>query len=263
MWHEKKKGDSSMGLYKKGIASISFRNHTPEEILLASKKAGLDCVEWGSDFHAPYNDLESLKKLVTLQDELGIYCSSYGTYFKIGVSNIEELKEYISAAKILGTDTIRVFCGNKRCDRYPKKEKAFIISECKRVAEIAQKSNVTVCLERHNNSYTETIEGALELMETINSPNFLMYWQPNQFVPVEENIKYAKMIAQYVKNIHVFNWSYDDRCSLSEGVDTWVEYLEYFENDKILLLEFMPDDSLDSLEKEVVSLCEITKRMER
>ena len=39
---------------KLGLVSVSFRGHTPREILEEMKKVGLSCIEWGSDVHAPY-----------------------------------------------------------------------------------------------------------------------------------------------------------------------------------------------------------------
>ena len=32
-----------------GLCSISFRKHTPEEILRAMKEVGLSVIEWGSE----------------------------------------------------------------------------------------------------------------------------------------------------------------------------------------------------------------------
>ena len=39
--------------YSLGLVSVSFRKNTPKEILEAVKEAGLSCIEWGSDAHAP------------------------------------------------------------------------------------------------------------------------------------------------------------------------------------------------------------------
>ena len=51
-------------MYNTGLVSISFRGHTPEEILKAMAQAGLDRIEWGSDVHAPCGDVENLEKIV-------------------------------------------------------------------------------------------------------------------------------------------------------------------------------------------------------
>ena len=57
--------------YILGLVSISFRQHSPIEILEATRKAGLSCIEWGSDVHAPCHDTARLKELAQLQKEYG------------------------------------------------------------------------------------------------------------------------------------------------------------------------------------------------
>ncbi len=239
---------------KLGLVSVSFRNHSPETIIKKAKEAGLSCIEWGSDIHAPCGDTEKLKKISDLQKSEGLYCSSYGTYFRLGVNDINELTEYFSAAEILGTDIIRVWCGNKGSHEYSENEKAFLINECKAAAYLAEKNNFTLCLECHNNTFTDTKEAAILLMKNINSPAFRMYWQPNQFVCDEDNIAYVRLMSSFTKHIHVFNWKGDKRYKLSESTDLWRRYLSFFNHEKTLLLEFMPDDDIDSLPEEAAAL---------
>ena len=47
-------------IYHTGLASVSFRDLSPEQIIEAVKKAGLRWIEWGSDVHAPCYDYENL-----------------------------------------------------------------------------------------------------------------------------------------------------------------------------------------------------------
>ncbi len=242
-----------------GLVSVSFRNETPERIIKEVKKAGLSCIEWGSDIHAPCNDTENLRKIAAMQKSEGIYCSSYGTYFRIGVNSTDELQQYIDAAKILGTGILRLWCGNKPCNEYGDEEKKAFFEECKKAAEIAEKNNVIFCMECHNGTFTDTKEGAIELMKVINSPAFRMYWQPNQFTDTEENKKYARLLSSFTKNIHVFNWTSDSRYPLSQALSLWKEYLSYFNGNQTLLLEFMPDDSIASLSEEATALMKIAE----
>lgn len=247
-------------MYKLGLVSISFRKHSPLEIILAAKKAGLECIEWGSDVHAPYNDTEKLNSIAALQKEHGIYCSSYGTYFRLGVSEIEELPQYITAAKTLGTDILRLWCGDKAYAEYTEEEKKLLFAECKKSAEIAESKNVTLCMECHNHTFTDEIEAALELMKAVDSPYFRMYWQPNQFKTVQQNMNYAENISEYTRHIHVFNWSDDERYPLEESIEIWQKYLDKFKGERALLLEFMPDDDINSLSREANSLRKITNK---
>lgn len=240
-----------------GLVSVSFRQHSPEEILCAIKKAGLSCVEWGSDIHAPCTDAEKLETLAALQQRYGITCCSYGTYFRLGVTPVAELPLYIRAAKLLGTDILRLWCGDQNSeDCTPEKKKA-LFESCREAAAIAEKSGVTLCMECHNHTYTNRAAAALELMEAVASPHFRMYWQPNQYRTEEENLEYARLLAPYTHHIHVFNWREKERFPLKEAAALWRQYLACFAGERTLLLEFMPDDDLRSLPREAEALREI------
>lgn len=239
-----------------GLCSISFRQHTPEEILQAMKAAELSTIEWGSDVHCPP---KTAKEIAKLQKQYDIRCCSYGTYFRLGVTPIEELKEYITAAKTLGTNVLRLWCGDKNSEEYSAEEKELLFSACKVAAKIAETEDVTLCMECHNGTYTNHKESAIELMENVNSKHFRMYWQPNQLRSEEENIQYAKLLSKYTENIHVFNWKGNEKYPLAEAKDIWKRYLSCFDDNKNLLLEFMPDDKIESLKGEADALKEITE----
>ena len=240
-----------------GLVSVSFRENSPKEIFDAMKNAKLSLIEWGSDIHAPCRDTQRLYELVKLQEEYGIECCSYGTYLRLGKDDLNELENYANAAKLLGTDIIRIWCGDRSADKYSLKEKSIFLEEAKRASDIAEKLGIILCMECHNNSYTETLDGAVEIMEYVDSPYFRMYWQPNQFKSFETNIEYAKLISPYVENIHVFNWEGQNKYPLCEATDTWKKYLSCFDEGKNLLLEFMPDGRIESLKEEAEALGKI------
>lgn len=240
-----------------GLVSVSFRKNTPKEILEAMKLAGLNCIEWGSDIHAPANDSEKLNNIILLQKEYGIKCCSYGTYFRLGESSLEDLNLYINAAKLLGTNIIRIWCGNKGSEEYSENEKLCLLDAAACAAKTAEKNGVILCLECHNNTFTDELNSALEIIKATNSEGLQMYWQPNQYKKAEDNLFYAKQIAAYVKAVHVFNWNGDERLPLENAIDIWKSYIKLLGIDKTFLLEFMPDDRLCSLTKEAEALKKI------
>ena len=242
--------------YKTGLVSISFRKNSPEEILQAMNKCDLKYIEWGSDVHCPP---EKAKEIAALQNKFNIKCCSYGTYFRLGVTPIAELKSYIDGAKALGTNILRLWCGDKNSQDYSETEKAALFSECRAAERVARENGVILCMECHNNTFTNTKESAYQLMQSVNSKHFAMYWQPNQFKSVEENIAYATLLSDYTHVIHVFNWKGTEKYPLGDAVDVWQKYLECFEGEMTLLLEFMPDNRIDSLKTEADALKEIVK----
>ncbi len=249
-----------MGNFKCGLVSISFRNHTSEELVKAVSEAGLDAIEWGSDVHAPYADIEKLENIVNLQKEYNVECSSYGTYFYLGRDDIALLPEYIKAAKILGTDILRLWCGVKGSESYTDEEKEELFEICRKASKIAEKENVRFCMECHAGTYPDTPESAVELMKAVNSPNFKMFWQPNQHQSVEYNEDFAKKVLPFAENVHVFYWEGIERFPLEKGKEDWRKYLDILGGKRYLLLEFLYDDKLTSLKGEGKTLLEIAGR---
>ena len=240
--------------FKAGLVSISFRDKTPEQIVKAVKDAGLEAIEWGSDVHATPDKAEAV---ATLCKKEGVSVCSYGSYFRLGVNSISELEQYIAAAKTLGTDIIRIWGYNKGYADMTKAEREFVISEGKKAADVAKNSGVTLCLECHNKTYTDCIEGALEIMSAVDSDSFQMYWQPNQFKSEQYNIEFAKALADKVKVVHAFNWEGKEKYPLCDAIEIWKKYLAFFKEGTPVLLEFMPDGRIESLETEAKALKEI------
>jgi len=183
--------------YNVGLVSVSFRKNSPEEILEAMKRAELDWIEWGSDIHAPKGDPATLKYLASLQKKFGIACSSYGSYFRLGTTPLEELPSYLDAAERLGTDTVRLWCGDRDWEAYDEEEKKKLFQSCRAAGEMAEKRGITLCMECHNKTFTNCQQGASELMKTIHQESFRMYWQPNQHRSYEENLSYGQRNSEW------------------------------------------------------------------
>ena len=240
--------------YSLGLVSISFRKHSPEEIIKAVKAAGLTCIEWGSDVHAPCHDVERLAHIAALQKEYGITCSSYGTYFRLGHTPMEELKEYVRAAKRLGTRILRLWGGDKSGEAMTREEADALLSACRQAAALAEEEDVILCLECHMRSVTERPEDTLALLEAVSSPHFRVYWQPFQWLDAAGSLAVARAIAPYVEHVHVFNWVGNAKLPLAEAVEDWRAYLSVLPPPRALLLEFMPDDRLETLPVEAEAL---------
>lgn len=240
-----------MRKYTLGLVSVSFRQHSPKEIIKAAKAAGLSAIEWGSDVHAPCTDTARLDEIASYQKEYGIECSSYGTYFNLEKDAIEELQKYIDAAGILNTRILRLWCGTKSGDRMTDREREELFRRCRMAADLAEANDVILCMECHQGTFTQRPEDALALMEAVHSPAFRMYWQPFQWLDAEGSLAVARMVSPYTEHIHMFQWRGSDRFSLREGIQDWQMYLTAFTAPRTLLLEFMPDDRIESLPSEV------------
>lgn len=241
-------------MFKAGLVSVSFRPLSPQEILARMQESDLSYVEWGSDVHAPCDDAENLSRIAAMQAASGVSCCSYGTYYRLGVNAPEEIIPYLRAAHVLGTNILRVWCGDKPYSQYTPEEAQALFEKSRAVARIAREHDAVICLECHNNTFTEELEGALAIMKAVDSPHLRMYWQPNQFKLHALNVAYAKAIAPYTTHLHVFHWEGRDKFPLAQGLDKWRDFLPAFEGDHMLLLEFMPDSRPESLPEEARAL---------
>lgn len=243
-----------MIIHNKGLVSVSFRELSPTEIIAECKKNNLKYIEWGSDVHAPCDEIDKLNHIAKLQKENGIICSSYGTYFRLGVTDNSELVKYIKAAKILGTNILRVWCGDRGSAKFTKEYKKEFYSLCKEAAKIAEENGVYLCMECHNNTLTDDKDASKELMQEIHSEHFLMFWQPNQFKTFEYNLECIKLLHPWIKHIHIFYWEGSNKFPLREGLKIWEKYISVLNKSHTFLLEFMPDNQLSSLPEEVEAL---------
>lgn len=249
-------------MYQLGLVSVSFRDRTPEMLIDAVRQAGLTCVEWGSDVHAPCTDEARLRKIAAAQEAAGISCSSYGTYFRLGVQKPEELEPFFRAASILKTNVLRLWCGVKGSAKYTEAELECLYADCREAAKLAEEKGFTLCMECHNDTLTDCRESAWNLMQKVNSPAFRMYYQPNQLRTPGENEAYATQLAPFTEHVHVFNWDCPgggplEKYPLAEAVTQWKRYLNCLPGDRTLLLEFMPDDRLETLKTEADALRKI------
>jgi sugar phosphate isomerase/epimerase len=191
---------------------------------------------------------------VALQAAYGIGCSSYGTYFRIGETPMTELVHYVHAAKALGTNLLRLWCGTKSGKDMTAAEREALLAACREATAIAAAHGVTLCMECHRKTFTENPDDAVWLMQAVNSPHFRMYWQPFQWQTAAENLENAKKLAPYATHIHVFNWKGDRKLPLCEAISEWQQYLSHFPAPRTLLLEFMPNGTIEELPAEAEAL---------
>lgn len=231
---------------KTGIVSISFRKHTPEEILAAAKAAGLDAVEWGGDVHVPHGDTEIAGRVRSLTEEMGLEIAEYGSYYAIATSEPELFSDVLKSAAALGTKVIRVWPMKVPSDTVTHEAYALAVADAKRICREA--GDVTVALECHPKTLTDEYHTALKFLRDVDMPNLKMFWQPNQHRPIDYNTDSIKALLPYIVAVHVFSWDREVHLPLADGEDAWREYISLLrEKDLYYMLEFMHDNELTTL----------------
>ena len=245
-------------MFKSGVVSVSFRPNAADEIIKASKEAGLSFIEWGSDVHCPAGDVTTAEALKAASECAGIKTSTYGSYFRVGVTPNDEFPGYLESAKALGSSVIRIWA-YKSVKATEGEEWETVVSAAKEICKMAEPYGIKICLECHTGSITEDYNTALKFLRDVNHALFGMYWQPNQLKSLEYNIEALKALAPYVECLHVFHFIDKVKTPLSEGLSDWRKYLSIVkavlsEREIPALLEFMPDNKIETLAKEAETL---------
>lgn len=134
-----------------------------------------------------------------------------------------------------------------------------VLSDTRRIAELADREGMLISFEYHSGSLTDTPENARWLMESVNAPNVYLYWQPAETLSVSERVNSLDYLSKWISNVHVFHWEdYHNRFSLEKGEKEWLQYLSHIQagsdNAHHYILEFVKDDNPDQFLKDAETL---------
>lgn len=240
----------------KGLVSISFRSISVEEIARAAKNAGLEAVEWGGDVHVPHGDTDAARNAAEICKKYGLSVPHYGSYYKIGYSDPAMFEGVLECARILGAPIIRVWAGlGIHPETLPKSDYDRMVADARRICDMAE--DIIIATECHNGTLTEQYEYALKFFEDVDRPNLKTLWQPNQNHGFEYDLIAANALLPYIVGVHVFNWTgkKPDKYPLDENREKWQAYMEILKAKELnYMLEFMPDDRIETLPREAQAL---------
>ncbi|GAA0286264.1 sugar phosphate isomerase/epimerase [Gracilibacillus halotolerans] len=249
-----------------GICSVTFRDESPERIIQLASRAKLDAIEWGADIHVRPGEFKEAERIGNLTRENGLEVSSYGSYYKLG-SNASNFLTVLETAKALGASAIRVWAGEKGSREADEEYRTKVVEDAKKIAAVANAENISIHLEFHEQTLTDTGESARDLMLAIQHPNVYVYWQPPNHVSVEERIHSIHKVKEWISNIHIFHWySYENRMTLAEGRDDWLTYLANIQQDnraRYVLMEFIKGDNQEQFLKDAKVLHELKNAITR
>lgn len=228
-----------------GLCSVTFRDDSVEFIIDLAKKAGIQAIEWGSDNHLPEDNIEQAEKVAQLMQEAGLTTSSYGSYYKLG--SFDDFEPFIQIAQIVDASIIRVWAGEEGSADVAIDDRQDMIEDANRIGKMAAEANLSIALEYHMDTLTDTPSSAQQLMQEITAHNVYLYWQPAESLTVEERIESLPNLAPWITNVHVFHWQdFCNRYPLADGQDEWLQYIQTIEkespNKHHYLIEFVPGE---------------------
>ncbi|HKK19320.1 MAG TPA: TIM barrel protein [Opitutales bacterium] len=232
-----------------GLCSITFRQLSVEEVIDLCQKAGIDGIEWGGDVHVPPGDAALAGSVKAKTEAAGLKVCSYGSYNKCDRES-GPFGDELEAADALAAPVIRVWAGRKGSADASADYRAEVVEHLRRAVVAARELDLTVALEYHRNTLTDTQASAHQLLREVGLPELELYWQPRTGEGDRAgNLEELKAALPHLAHIHCFHWGMGgskDRYPLLDGVDDWKAYLEplrELKEDRYVILEFVKDDA--------------------
>ncbi len=261
---------------KLAVNTVTLRSYTPEEIISILSDNRIDAVEWGGDVHVPPGDLQTAASVKSLCDKAGITCTSLGSYYQCDEGGQGEgpfrfnlgAPAILDSAKALGVPAIRVWAG-RMGSASASLDYREVVARCLAVfCDQANDLGMTVHLEFHPNTLTDTVDSTLALIEAVAKDNLYSYWQPRHGVDVKGNLADIAALGDHLSHVHVFHWLLQDdgttieRRPLIQGKERWKSYFSALENlpgERYAMIEFVKDDDLAQLAEDLDVLRSINK----
>ena len=233
-----------------GLVSITFRALSVQEIVDLARTAGVEGIEWGGDEHVLPGDMQRAREVKHLTEGAGLTVSAYGSYYRLRPPDQEDasFEAVLAAAVGLGAPIIRVWAGRQPPAVVDAAERARIVADSRRIADMAAGQGIAIAYEYHRNTLTDTADSAVDLLTTVDHPNVKTFWQPPNGMSPAESLAGLNAVAPWVTSVHCFHWgaTSQDRYPLSDGEAHWESYLARIAalpGDHFVSVEHVKDDA--------------------
>lgn len=253
-----------MTRFEPALCTVTFRGLAPEVIVPLAAEAGLAAIEWAGDVHVPPGDIAEARDISRLSRERDL-ALSYGSYVAPPSDGIATFAEALATASALGASNIRIWPGTRGRDSadYSAREMRETAALIREMGAEAERAAITVSLEYHPNSLTDTTDAALGLIEEIEHDNVYLYWQPRPGLPLDEALAEIARVGSHVSHVHVFAWDRErTRFPLSTQAGYWRRAIDAlpasrWTGRRFAMLEFVAGDDPKTFRADAATLKEI------
>ena len=251
-----------------GLCSLTLAESSPAEIVLLCVQAQLTHIEWWGKAHVPAGNLERAREVGDLTRAAGLQVATYGSYYRVGESESQGnlFDDVLQTAVVLQAPAIRVWagaCGSGTCT---EPQRAAVIADTMRIADLCAEADVDLVFEYHNHTLTDCTESAVSFAAAVPHPSVLFGWQPPAGIATDAGLEELRAMLPRLATIHVFNWPKGPdgqtvRRPLAEAEAAWGEYFDAAAadgKDPIALLEFVKDNSVEQFLADAQTLRKLT-----
>lgn len=247
-----------------GLCSITFRQLDVAAVVELCLRAGVEGVEWGGDVHVAAGDLDAARSTRRRCEGEGLEVVSYGSYY--GMHDAEdsaaEAERVLDTAAQLDAPLVRIWAELGVGPDAAGRERARVVERTHTFAAAARARGLTVALEFHRRTLTETAQSALALLGELALDNVLTHWQPDPVLRPQDAVDELRLVLPRLAHLHVFSWGRgDERLPLAAGAALWRPALALAAkapppagSDRFALLEFVRGDEPDQLVADVAEL---------
>ena len=246
-----------------GLVSVTLRQFGIGEIAERARSCGLEGIEW-SDVHVPAGDVDLARRARALTRDAGLSVASYGSYYRATGA----FEPTLETAYALGAPNVRVWAGERGSGVTDQPGRERIANSLRKACREASSLGMTVSLEYHGGTLTDTLASTHRLVRDVEHPALRLYWQPFPERAHSQRLAELRALIPLLSNLHVFQWTRERgetlRRPLAEGEAEWREALRTVERpahrfsltqgDRFALLEFVPDDDPSVLSREASTL---------
>lgn len=233
-----------------GLCSVTFRALEPLAVLELAVAAGVAGIEWGGDVHVPPGDLAQAARLGACCRTAGVATPSYGSYLRAGPD--DDVEAVLDTASALGADNVRVWAGRLGSAEAQESDWRRTADALRAMAERAAARQISITVEYHRNTLTDTAVAAVRLLGMAGHANLFSYWQPVPGRSAEAHMEELALLRPMLAHLHVFHWLPGNlRRPLAEGEAAWRPLVQAFTpcagwtKPSYAFLEFVQDDGVE------------------
>ena len=200
-----------------GLCTIAFKQFEVSDIISIAARTGASALEiWGQPPHISYPlDYQKLEATRTEAERNNLDPVVFGSYYRPGKpveynGVVVDLENQIEAARILGSQMIRIWAGDDNPGTIGEQAETKIIDAIRRFADSAADSGMETILERHNNSLTHGWDSPRRLLERIDHDHVFLNYQIPYPMPesdlAERSIGDYRRLLPLAKQAHMQNY---------------------------------------------------------